>query len=284
MTGIVSVAPASQKTATRLKINAVYGGDQRVDMYDVHDQNVLRVADSTVSVFNIGNLKTDGDGFSINMSPMSRTMHICTDEKFADQPTPADCSGVLISSKQILTAGHCVSHLNCKTTAFAFGYRMSVAGLTPNHFSAASVYNCENVISRSNTDSLDYAIVELDRDVLDHTPVPIAQAPIESGESIYLLSHPAGTPLKYSPPVPVLTSTPNHFSAEVDALGGSSGGAVFSADRNELVGILVSGADDYVEDFSSNCRRINQCDPGRCEGEQSTHVGAALELRTHLKK
>ncbi len=201
-------------------------------------------------------------------------MKVCDDEKYADQPSASDCSGVLVGSDRILTAGHCISTKTCATTAFVFGYANAGSRDRVERFPATSVFNCKRILARSDTESFDFALVEIDRPVPGRVPVTLADARVERGEGVYLLSHPAGTPLKYSPPNDVLSSNKKRFSAEIDALGGSSGGAVFSADTHELVGVLVAGEEDYVKDKKKGCRRILHCEPGRCIGEESTHAAA----------
>lgn len=256
----------------QMSADAVYRGDTRQELHEVQDARILRVADATASVFDLKNLKRQGNEYLINTTPMSQAMKICSDERFADQPSAADCSAVLIAPDRVLTAGHCLNAKTCATTAFAFGFAMKDTTGWPDRFSADAVYTCKRIVSRSNTESLDYAVIELDRSVQDRRPVEMASSRVSIGDQVFLLSHPAGVPLKYSPPNQVLTSRKNRFMAEIDALGGSSGGPVFSAVTHELVGILVAGEEDYVKDKKKNCRRVLECEPGQCTGEESTHV------------
>lgn len=273
---VVMLVDVGQAQA-KFNADAVYRGDKRQEIADVRDPAVLRAADATVSMFMAQKLKRSGEAYLFDTTPMSQAMGICADEKFADQSSASECSGVLIDSNRVLTAGHCVSKKSCTDSAFVFGYAINGAKQRPSHFPVSSVFFCKRVLARSNTESLDFAVVELDRAVTDHVPARISTRRADVGEDVYLLSHPAGVPLKYSPPSHVEHATKNRFIAEIDALGGSSGGAVFSARTNELVGILVAGEKDYFKDKKNGCRRIYKCGPGQCDGEESTQAAEILE-------
>ncbi len=253
---------------------AVYDDNQRQDLNQIQKSDVLELAASTAAVFKRKNLSLEGDQYTFDHSAMEKNLKLCPDQEFARQPSAADCSAVFVGEDQIFTAGHCIHHKTCKDTAFAFGYANRKAGLSPDSLPKEEVYFCKRVLARSNRDSLDFAVVQLDRPVMNHLPVKIAPHKVNVGEKVFLLSHPGGTPLKYSPPAAVVSSTQNHFTAGISALGGSSGAGVFLASTNELVGILVSGEDDYVYDPVKKCKRVHVCTHRDCEGEESTHVDA----------
>jgi hypothetical protein len=260
------------------QISAIYDDNQRMDLNAVQDANILKLAESTVAMFKAGELVLHGNVYGFDKTTMEKNLKLCPKQEFGDQPSAADCSGVLVGEDKLYTAGHCVTNRTCAHVAFAFGYANLSTIFSPDALPASEVYFCKEVIARSNTDNLDYAIIRLDRPVTNHVPVKIARERVQPGQRVFLLSHPGGAPLKYSPPAEVISSTANHFTAGMSALGGSSGGGVFLESTHELVGILVSGEDDYVHDRQKRCRRVHVCaHGGKCKGEESTHVDVITE-------
>ncbi len=70
---------------------------------------------------------------------------------------------------------------------------------------------------------------------------------------LYVIGHPSGLPTKVADGAQVCTQKGTHFSANLDTYGGNSGSAVFNAKTNEVVGILVRGANDYTYDMGRRC-------------------------------
>ncbi len=262
---------------------AVYRGDQRQDINQVQNAEIRKLADSTLSVFDKDELTFKNNLYILDPTLMKETLDLCPEEKFANQSSAAECSAILVDQDKVMTAGHCVSNKTCANTAFGFGYMLQDNGQEPQSLSEQEVYFCQKIISRSNTDKLDFAVIQLDRKVIAHAPVKIATNRVSKNQEVFMIGNSGGSPLKYSPPSIVLTSTKNHFNSEIDALGGNSGAGVFSAETNELVGILTSGEDDYVYDRQRKCSRIKSCDAGECIGEDSMHIDTILENIFTLK-
>ncbi len=83
------------------------------------------------------------------------------------------------------------------------------------------------------------------------------------GSKHFMIGHPFGTPKKMADQGIVLLnqSTKSTFVTNLDASEGNSGSPVFN-DKNEVVGILVSGtpsANTYY-DSKNKCERVNRCD------------------------
>ncbi|MCU0289669.1 MAG: NACHT domain-containing protein, partial [Acidobacteria bacterium] len=60
-------------------------------------------------------------------------------------------------------------------------------------------------------------------------------------QSIYIMGHPCGLPLKYAPGGKIGEITNSHFLAGLDVYSGNSGSPVFCAETHELVGIVSRG-------------------------------------------
>jgi hypothetical protein len=177
----------------------------------------------------------------------------------------------------------------------------------PN-ITADDVYRCQRV-ERMETNSLDYAVVFLDRPVVNRFPVPVssARAPVTVGDPITILGFGSGIPLKVDTGGNVIDPRPtnlDYFVASTDTFGeffcfffeaaqcpfladqhwfylfvfffllkgGNSGSGAFDA-SGTLVGILVRGQTDYV--ISGNCRIVNVVG---CTDELCSKLSDAEEL------
>jgi len=280
----VSVAIAATFSVGFVNITpkVIYGDDNRADIYQVSRADVREAADSTVALIPSRDLVRDANGaFRINASQYGKEMNLCTDEPFYDQPTAANCSGSLVGEDLIATAGHCVSNSDCSRYSFVFGFRMSNAGAAPTTVAADDVYNCKEIVAREYTGAQDYALVRLDRRVRGHRPLALQQTPVQPGDEIYVIGHPSGLPTKFADGARVRSQQGTYFQANLDTYGGNSGSAVFNATTNEVVGILVRGANDFTYDRNRQCTMSNHCADDGCRGEDVTNISYIVQA---LKK
>ncbi|MCP4151268.1 MAG: trypsin-like peptidase domain-containing protein, partial [bacterium] len=61
------------------------------------------------------------------------------------------------------------------------------------------------------------------------------------GEPVYVIGHPVGLPLKYSPGAKVSDTRAAYFSADLDIYSCNSGSPVFNSTDHTVVGIVVRG-------------------------------------------
>ena len=112
----------------------------------------------------------------------------------------------------------------------------------------SEVYRGVEIVARKYTKSgTDYALVRLDRPVEGHKPLVLASEDADKHDTVYVMGHPSGLPIKYAGGAHVLSSwgfNP-YFKANLDTYGGNSGSPVFNADH-EVVGILVRGDTDFI--------------------------------------
>lgn len=146
----------------------------------------------------------------------------------------------------------------------------------------SSVYSCKKiVVSRlENSTKIDYAIIELDRNVEDRAPLSFNKTYEASpGDKIFVIGNPSGIPTKIAANAKVRESNADevYFSANLDTFGGNSGSAVFNQ-NNEVIGILVRGEIDYVFDPDKSCYEVYKCDDDGCSGEDVTKMSAISEL------
>jgi hypothetical protein len=258
----------------------IYGDDNRVDLYQVKDQKILKLADSTVALFEGSGISVDPatQAASLPTESYGEGMSLCKDEPFYEQVNGAFCSGSLVAPDVIMTAGHCVkSQSACESTKYVFGFAVKKEGQMPTTVPASEVYSCAKLLGREQVNSgADWALIKLDRPVKGHAPLTINKKGEPAAKTpLFVIGHPAGLPTKVAGGASVRDASPEgYFVANLDTYGGNSGSAVFNAYTGQVEGILVRGENDYV--WRGNCRVSNKCPDDGCRGEDVTEVGAVL--------
>jgi hypothetical protein len=256
--------------------DVVYGSDDRLDLYQVKDKRVLSLADSTVALFEGGNVAVQGDKAALTTHHYGQEYGLCKEEPFYDQATGAFCSGSLVAPDIIMTAGHCVpSAEECAGIKFVFGFGIKKEGPQPSAVAASEVYGCGQLLGREqNNHGADWALVKLDRPVTGHKPLKLDRGgTVQNGDLMFVIGHPAGLPTKVAGGAKVRDASPDgFFVANLDTYGGNSGSAVFNATTGLVEGILVRGENDYV--YKGSCRVSNTCPADGCRGEDVTKVGS----------
>ena len=280
LTLLLSLAAcATQDQVGAARAPVVYDVDDRVEPYESSSASLRALAESAIA----GQVSTydldQSDPAHVRVTSattLGEAAQLCTGERFADQITAASCSGTLIDNRHILTAGHCIaSARNCAgTDAWVLGLRYESPGvLAP--LTSDDVYTCSRVVVRTMDGTVDYAVIELDRDVVGHTPAAFAGpvAPLATGTALTLIGHPDGIPIKIASNGAVISSGPRTFTASVDAFAGNSGSGVFN-DLGQLVGVLDSGAMDYQ--WSGSCFVVNVVNSATERGEGLSYAAPAI--------
>jgi hypothetical protein len=258
--------PSASPATPALRGGAVvYGLDDRVEWYAFPDED-FRTRARLASVVQVDSrdVRVRPDG-TVSLAPgptLGDAAGLCADQRFADQPTSGSCSGTLIDTDLVLTAGHCVSNrADCASAVFVFDYLYEADGVMPA-LDREDVYRCASLVvdgDRHIPGGLDLAIVQLDRPVVGRAPVEVAftlpvgglpatRGPLTLGEPLVMSGFPSGIPLKIDAGGAVTnprSGPSDYFVASVDAFHGNSGSGVYDA-SGRVVGVLTDGMDDYT--------------------------------------
>jgi hypothetical protein len=255
--------------ATSQDPRVIYGDDNRLEYYQVADESLRLLSESTVVLVNKVSLTASGNGFDIDTSDTLISQNVCTDEPFADQPTPGYCSGFLVAPNIIVTAGHCVSNLMYR--AVVFGFRLNGTNDLVSHFEQEDVYY-PTVVVASSTGNSDWAVIRLDRNVVGRSPLSFrSSGKIPDLQHVAVMGYPVGLPLKIAAGAYVRENNDaDFFVTNTDTYGGNSGSAIINMDTYEVEGVLVRGETDFVTDSKLHCERSKVCSETGCSGEDCT--------------
>jgi V8-like Glu-specific endopeptidase len=259
----------------------VYGSDDRIQTFEASTQRAALARASVAFVPEASLTFPDAEHAQLSGPTLQSALGVCADEPFAQEPVISTCSGTLIADKLVLTAGHCVSPTFCNAARVVFGYALSSSGSVPL-LSATQVATCVEVLSRSSTSGLDYALVRIDQ-----TPPGVAPVPVRVGDralalnqELFVIGHPTGLPQKIANHAWVSASradTRDFFAANLDVFPGSSGGGVFDEATGELVGLVARGPDGgYVRNPGENCFRAQRVADAHPVAIESTYAARAV--------
>lgn len=291
--GLSSVDDATLVAAVRVSSRAIYGSDDRKDWYQISPaERVQPLARASVALFDAAKLDAPVNGMvRLKTKPFGELKRLCTTPKakFTEQPSGAFCSGTLVRSDLVLTAGHCVPEVsgngalppNIAGVRFVFGYLMRRAAADASAVPESNVFSGKEVVGGEDGDSSDvnrhdWALVRLDRPVPSSVAEPVTNwenASVSKGERVFVMGFPAGLPLKYAPNARVRdASNAAWFIANLDTFGGNSGSGVYDQASKRLIGILVEGEVDYVPDRARGCYLVNLCPDNGCSGETVSRI------------
>lgn len=251
----------------------VYGADDRRDQYQTTDPFYLALGQAVCVVVNASSLTNNGDGtyaVSNNRWTTQGGSPVCADEPFRNQFQIGFCSGFLVGTDLIATAGHCAS--TATTVAFIFDFNQNgptwpstTDEINPARIPADKVYFGTVMVNRAQSGELDHAVVRVDRPVTGRVPVPVRRTGEPAlNDPLIVIGHGVVLPKKYDAGGVVKDPRVGgqYFTSNLDTYGGNSGSAVFNRTTGVVEGILVRGNSDFTT--TGGCTRSRVCPDTGC--------------------
>ncbi|WP_127716482.1 serine protease [Halobacteriovorax sp. HLS] len=239
---------------------AISGDDDRHEIIDA-PVAIQKLSNSIAALVRKENVIPQDDGsFKLLGQSYVESLNFCGDARFVETQTiVANCSAFLVGPNKIGTAGHCIEH-NGKVDIS--GYYAIFDYKVTSHNQEDFIISKEQIFELKDTTQYifnfpkdkDVAVIELDRVVENRTPLTLSKDRVEIGEEVFILGFPFGLAMKYQDNGSVTRIFDSSFSHDLDVFSVNSGSAIFSADTNEIVGILVRGIGQNMErDPDRNC-------------------------------
>jgi hypothetical protein len=219
---------------------SIYGKDNREE-YCSQNAIIRQLADSVAGLFTDHKKVTlSGQPYVYGTTTDGENWNLAPGQRFADQPAPAYCTGFLVGSDLLVTAGHCVmdhvkgkknaprDHVRagcqenphhpddpdrdmgeyCENIRVVFGFRKELGGYIPRSAPPGNVYKCVKVLAHSLNSGPDYTLIKLDRPVAGRAPLAIDRnnSGLAKNVSLFVIGHPDGLPLKIAGDAKVLLS------------------------------------------------------------------------------
>ncbi|MCK4761657.1 MAG: trypsin-like peptidase domain-containing protein [Candidatus Aminicenantes bacterium] len=224
----------------------IWGVDDRKDCYEIGEEKIKRNTGGTAAICLKDNIIDIGKGLAMpKVINYGKTFNLCDIEPFRLQAVVMGRmgTGYLVGEDLIVTAGHCASERNVTNLQFVFDFKM-VGPRETATIPLDNIYSGVRIVDRVKSRKkygIDWAVVQLDRKVKNRQPVTLSKNDISCGQSVYIIGHPCGLPMKYAPGAAVRRLETSYFSADLDVYSCNSGSPVFDSDTHEVIGMVVYG-------------------------------------------
>jgi V8-like Glu-specific endopeptidase len=254
-------------------------GRQDFGAMSSHDQGLAAAV--AIHVHSDG-LSCAGGTCSLKTTPFTTEPNLpdrlCRDVRFRGQKlaTRVECTAWLVAPDLLATAGHCYDGMEftCETARYVFGFNAAANGRSEvTSFSSSDVYSCSSILTLayegSDATAKDYAVVKLDRTVVDRTPLIVRHGePISDPAPLFVFGHPSGLPIKVSLDATLRdNSYVERFYFNGDVFGGNSGGPVLNLRTDVVEGITVTQPNPRFvssSDAFGTCRAYRVCPDSGC--------------------
>lgn len=240
----------------------IYGADNRVEYTAITDPGLRTRANATAALFGTNAISCSGGNCSLtalstftSATTPTATRPLCANVPFKNQKQGAFCSGFLVAPNVIATAGHCVTQIDvpipaCTNLSLVFGFNADASGNTVTNVPSSDVYQCVGTPKGLYTNSEDWALVQLDRNVTGRTPMVAQYSGPLMHRELAAFGYGLGLPLKMARDAQVKgddPADPIHFLASSDIFPGNSGGPVVDVTTGTADGLATNAPGHFVD-------------------------------------
>jgi len=231
--------------------------EKRLEPFEANNKYVSWNVHTVCAVCFKRNLRNIGKGFlELNVRPYEEIYRLSPYERFYGQPASAGVmwTGVLVAPNIVATSAHMIHKNNVQATCFFFNFYNTPKGFAKTTFLKQNVYYGVKILHQAfnitgiNPSYSDWVLVQLDRNVEGQRNAIPSDQSVYPGQDIYILGHPCGLPMKYSPSGKIKKIEKVYFTSEIDLYEGNSGSPVFDANNHKMIGI-VSASDPVDFDW-----------------------------------
>lgn|SRR6185369_7715040 len=282
----VAACSGAPETTAERQSRTIYGSDSRREYFEVESEGEKSIASGAMVALVSNRVLESTHGVLNNATSWGEVDHLCPDELFADQPSVAFCSGVLVDWDLVLSAGHCARALPVEDFSVVFDFYYDSPGklaYSPDSTVSVTAIAAERLDALNSDDQLDYAWFRLSRPVFSpRQPIPVhkASSNLHEGDSLIVMGNGSGIPLKIDRDAKVrnVRGAQDYFSADADDFSGSSGGAALD-EQLALTGIVSRGQQD-LQTTDVGCQsavRITTDDSDPNQFEDFTFASRAVQ-------
>jgi Trypsin len=166
---------------------AVFDSDDRKDLFDVQDSKISNFAAHVALLSDDPGIASPFLAMDMPLAGQSFNRYVrsqcgkplCSSERFRNQSVMGYCTGFLVSKNVLATAAHCIKGRPIESIKILLNVSLkSSSDMTPlvvpanNIYFIAQVLKAEFGLTQVGNDffQMDYALVELNRDVENYTP------------------------------------------------------------------------------------------------------------------
>lgn len=204
--------------------------------------------------------------------------NLCESVPFKDQPAVGTGTAFLIEDNKLISANH-VFERNIDNYVIVFNFEMINKKTVNNIIHKSNIFSLNNILFKN--EELDIVIFDTKEQIEKQSLSLQKSKDLKNYHRVYSIGYPSGLPKKISVNAEILeNNNPLFFYTSLDAFQGNSGSPVFDFETNKVIGVLVSGAKDYL--FNGLCNDLALCVYPSCKGEKIIRIEKVIELLEKL--